>query len=230
MSIYSGVKIEENSREWKKQEITKEIKVEKLGERSFLVVENGRKFVKKCFKGFNEEVLDDVFNGIANWLHLRGVDRVQRLVRLDVDEMCVYAEYVEGVNLREYVAKHGGRLGEEKATCVCLEIATVLKKALDKGVIHRDLKPENVIITQDRKITVIDWEFSVRLDAKPRVPIGTLNYIPPEGRDVSELKMPGKYDVFRLGAMLNEMITGKPYRTLTSRNKILVELVSKTSS
>jgi serine/threonine protein kinase len=228
-SIYSGIGIEE----WKERKIRKKIKVERIGKRSFLVIEEGRKFVKKCFKGFGENLLDDVVSGVANWLRLRGVSGVQRLVRLDVDDMCVFAEYVEGKSLREYITERGGVLSEEEAAHICLNIAMVLKEALSRGIVHRDLKPEHVIISQDGKVTIVDWEFSARLDTKPNVSVGTLDYTPPEGKmRAGGLELTENYDVYSLGVMLLEMLTGNPnpHITLTLKNENLKKLLEEMTS
>jgi hypothetical protein len=222
-SMYSGIEIEVVRRRIEEEKL----KVRRINERTFLLIEDDRRLVGKRFKGFSEDVLDDVLSGVANWLRLREVEGVQRLVRLDADEMCVFAQYVEGKSLREYVAERGGMLSEEDAACICLKIAMVLKEALSRGIVHRDLKPENVIISQSGDVTVVDWEFSMRLDAKPKTSIGTLPYAPPEGKILTE-----KYDVYSLGVMLQEMLTGKPYGVTlpTLKNENLKKLLEEMTS
>jgi len=166
-----------------------------------------------------------VLGGVNNWFLLREVEGVQRLSKFDVEEMCVFAEYVEGKNLREYIAEKGGVLSEEEAVSLCLRIAKVLKRALDLGVVHRDLKPENVILSKKGEVVVVDWEFSAKLGTKPKALVGTIPYIPPEGREGLISK---KYDVYSLGVMLHEMLTGKlPGTTLTLKNKDLEKLLER---
>jgi serine/threonine protein kinase len=107
----------------------------------------------------------------------------------------------------------------------------VLKKALSRGIVHRDLKPEHVIISQDGKVTIVDWEFSARLDIKPNVSVGTLDYTPPEGKmGAGELKLTENYDVYSLGVMLLEMLTGKPYGTFALKNENLRKLLEEMTS
>jgi hypothetical protein len=200
-------------------------KIERIGARTFLVIEGDKKLVKKCFKGLSQDVLDDVLSGVNNWLLLREVEGVQRLSKFDVEEMCVFAEYVEGRNLREYIAEKGGVLSEEEAVSLCLRIAKVLKRALDLGIVHRDLKPENVILSKKGEVVVVDWEFSAKLGTKPKALVGTIPYTPPEGREGLISK---KYDVYSLGVMLHEMLTGKlPGTTLTLKNKDLEKLLER---
>jgi serine/threonine protein kinase len=209
----------------KRKEVMERARTERIGARTFLVIEGDKKLVKKCLKGLARDVLDDVLSGVNNWLLLREVEGVQRLSKFDVEEMCVFAEYVEGKNLKEYIAEKGGVLSEEEAVSLCLRIAKVLKRALDLGIVHRDLKPENVILSKKGEVVVVDWEFSAKLGTKPKALVGTIPYTPPEGREGLISK---KYDVYSLGVMLHEMLTGKlPGTTLTLKNKDLEKLLER---
>jgi len=196
----------------------------RIGKDSYIVVEGGRKLVKKCFKGLSSNVFEDVVGGVSNWVLLGGVSGVPKLVRFDVESMCVFVEYVEGRNLREFIAERGGRLGEDEAACVALGVAKVLKGAWEsRGVVHRDLKPENIIVSEGGRIWVIDWEYSIKEGAKPRAWVGTLQYAPRDG------VVGGKYDVYSLGIVLQEAITGSsdPRASLALKNLELKELIER---
>jgi len=196
----------------------------KIGRDSYIVVEGGKRLVKKCFRGLSSDVLEDVLNGVANWILLRDVHGVPKLIRFDSEVMCIFVEYIDGKNLREFIDEKGGKLSEYDASCIALRVARVLKVALDKGIVHRDLKPENIIVSEREKIWIVDWEYSVRLGSKPRSSVGTAPYYPPNDNVVS-----AKYDVYSLGIILQEMITGisSPRLTLAIENSDLRMLIER---
>jgi class 3 adenylate cyclase len=98
----------------------------------------------------------------------------------------------------------------------CLRIADQISQALDHahscGVIHRDLKPGNVWLTQDGAAKLGDFGLAVATDRSrltgEGMMVGTVAYMPPEqalGR-----RPDGRSDLYALGAMLYEMVTGRP--------------------
>ena len=195
----------------------------KIGRDSYIVVEGGKKLIKKCFGGLPSDVLEDVLNGVDNWILLENVRGVPKLIRFDSEAMCIFVEYIDGKNLREFIAEKGGRLSEHDASCIALRVARVLKAALDKGIVHRDLKPENIIVSKRKEVWVIDWEYSVKLGSKPHVWIGTVPYYPHD-KGVSD-----RYDVYSLGIVLQEMIIGdaSPRVTIILRNAELKTLIEE---
>src|SRR5690606_5724736 len=97
---------------------------------------------------------------------------------------------------------------------VAAQIATVLSYAHALPVVHRDLKPGNVLITRDGAVKVIDFGIAAILDSSaPKLTItgqqiGTLRYMAPErvhGRRVTPLS-----DLYALGCLIHEMISGRP--------------------
>jgi predicted Ser/Thr protein kinase len=178
----------------------------KIGTNTYIVTEDGRKLIKKDFKDYARNVLEDVMHGVTNWLQLRNIRGVPKLLKFDNENMCIFAEYIEGVNLREFIKKKGGKLKEEEASYYALKIAEIIKDVWEsKKIVHRDLKPDNIIISWDEEVYIIDWEYSVKEGYKPNSSVGLKAYTPPE-EDVSET-----YDVYSLGIILQEMITGTNY-------------------
>jgi eukaryotic-like serine/threonine-protein kinase len=136
------------------------------------------------------------------------------------------AEYVEGKTLRERL-KESGTLALAEALEVAAQVADALAAAHDAGVVHRDVKPENVMLHADGRVKVLDFGLAkflrrqtalagtegadaarASLVTSPNVVMGTVKYMSPEqvrGQEVDE-----RTDVWSLGCMLHEMITGAP--------------------
>ena len=221
--VLIGHKLDEALKDWRPK-----VWILKRGQRSEAIRIGKNTFIigstiEKHFKGLSSDVLKDVVKGVTNWLLLRDIRGVPKLNRYDADRMCIYVEYVEGRNLREFIVEKGGRLSEQEASCIALEIAGVLKKALNRGVVHRDLKPENIIVSKKGDIWVTDWEYSVKLGDEPKAWVGTVPYAP------QDEAVTDKYDVYSLGIILQEMITGRsdPRATITVKNRELGDLMKK---
>jgi len=139
----------------------------------------------------------------------------------DAGSIFIAMERVYGVTLREHLKKKGKPLDEDAALGIVREIAGALAKAHTVGVVHRDLKPENVMITEDGRIKILDFglaklrgheettgddDLSELATREGRI-LGTPSYMSPEqakGRSVDT-----RSDLFSLGVMLYEMLSGK---------------------
>lgn len=135
-------------------------------------------------------------------------------VYVDDDRSQVYMvmEWVEGRLLRKILdEKH--KLPIEQALRLTVRILDALGYIHDRGVAHRDLKPENVMVADDDTIKLIDFGIaasakSKRLTfAKLSQTMGTPDYISPE--QVKGKRGDSRSDLYALGVMLYEMLTGK---------------------
>ena len=121
-------------------------------------------------------------------------------------------EWVNGRLLRE-ILRDARKLPAERAVRIALGIAEALEYIHAHGVVHRDLKPENVMVDADDRVKLIDFgiagqEGSRRLTfSKLSQLMGTPDYISPE--QVKGKRGDGRSDVYALGAMLYEMLTGE---------------------
>jgi serine/threonine-protein kinase len=126
----------------------------------------------------------------------------------------IVLEYVEGETLKERIRQRG-RLDTGEATTHAIGIARALAAAHARHVVHRDVKPQNVLIDHEDTAKVTDFGIARRLEDKGltadgRV-LGTTDYVSPEqalGRPVN-----GQSDIYSLGVVLYEMLTGElPHR------------------
>ncbi|HEY1985311.1 MAG TPA: serine/threonine-protein kinase [Terracidiphilus sp.] len=120
-------------------------------------------------------------------------------------------EWCEGRLLREILEE--GRIAPDRAIRITVEVLEALQYIHDSGVVHRDMKPENVMVDSDDNIKLID--FGIAGDASARrltyanitAALGTPNYISPE--QVKGKRGDGRSDIYAVGVMLYEMLTGK---------------------
>ena len=138
---------------------------------------------------------------------------------LQQDRVYLALEYVEGRTLRE-VIKELGKLDCDDAVDVALQVAAGLAHLHEAGLIHRDIKPSNILI--DGKGTVKITDFGIaraagrsQLEEDGSV-FGTPPYMAPE--QLLGLEVDARCDVFSLGVVLYEMLTGtKPFLGRTAK-------------
>jgi serine/threonine-protein kinase len=132
----------------------------------------------------------------------------------DEDRSRVYMvmEWVEGRLLRQVLSQQK-KLPAERAVRIILEVLKALEYIHSQGVVHRDLKPENIMVDDKDHIKLIDFGIasnagSRRLTfAKFSQTLGTPDYISPE--QVKGKRGDGRSDLYAVGVMLYEMLTGR---------------------
>lgn len=132
-------------------------------------------------------------------------------------------EWVEGTLLRALLGRHE-KLSIERATRLALNICDALDYMHKRGVVHRDLKPENIMVLSGDQIKLIDFGIAMKEDARrityagPSPLMGTPDYIAPE--QVKGQRGDQRSDIYALGAMFYEMLTGQP--PYTGQNPLAV--------
>ncbi len=121
-------------------------------------------------------------------------------------------QLVDGVSLRD-VLRVRGTLTPAEALAVLVPAAAGLQAAHDAGFVHRDIKPENLLIGRDGSVRVTDFGLaraaaSATSTFGPEVLIGSPHYLAPEA--VQGLPLDGRADVYGLGILLFECVTGRP--------------------
>ena len=118
-------------------------------------------------------------------------------------------EYIEGKLLA------GERLPVRRACEILKDVAHAVEYAHARGIIHRDLKPQNIILGPDGQPHVMDFGLAKSLSGESTVTmagtvIGTPSYMPPEQAAGKLKQLDRRSDVWALGAILYEMVTGRP--------------------
>lgn len=122
----------------------------------------------------------------------------------------IVMEYIDGITLTEYIERQGV-LKWRDAIHFTTQILRALQHAHDRGIVHRDIKSQNVMLLSDGTIKVMDFgiaRFNRETDkTMSEKAIGSVHYISPEqarGEVTDE-----KSDIYSVGVMLYEMLTGK---------------------
>jgi hypothetical protein len=130
------------------------------------------------------------------------------------DKPCIVMEYVEGISLREWLDRywhtHEGSPAGEVIRSIVRQVALALGEAHRRGIVHRDVKPENILLAKrgtEYTVKVVDFGVARRLNTPGGPTIGTPGYVAPE--QLSALSSDRRADVFALGAVLYELLTGK---------------------
>lgn len=120
-------------------------------------------------------------------------------------------EYVDGISLKEYIGRAGGRISFEEAKRILIPVMDALAQVHAKGIIHRDIKPDNIYITSKGEIRILDFgsaRYSMGEKSRSIDVILTHGFAPRE--QYSRHGRQGAYtDVYALGATFYYAITGR---------------------
>lgn len=139
-------------------------------------------------------------------------------------------EFIEGQELLDYADQRG--LGTRDRLGLLARIAEAVQHAHQKGVIHRDLKPGNILVTREGQIKVLDFGVARATDADIQTAtmqtdigqlVGTIPYMSPEQASGNPDDLDTRSDVYALGVIAYELLTGQmPYDL---RQKMIHEAV-----
>ncbi|WP_036728922.1 Stk1 family PASTA domain-containing Ser/Thr kinase [Peptoniphilus mikwangii] len=122
----------------------------------------------------------------------------------------IVMEYIDGKTLKEVINEEG-RLNEKRALNYCVQIAEALKVAHSKNIVHRDIKSQNIMVTKDDRVKVTDFGIARVADnstvTATNAIMGSVHYFSPE--QARGTKVDNRSDIYSLGIVLYEMLTGK---------------------
>ncbi len=140
----------------------------------------------------------------------------------------IVMEYIDGITLKEYIDRQG-IIEWKDVLHLTTQVLRALQHAHESGIVHRDIKPQNIMLLQDGTIKVTDFGIARFSDKATRTmtdqAIGSVHYIAPEQArgDVTD----GKTDIYSVGVMLYEMLTGKlPFEGESAVTVALMQLQS----
>src|SRR5271156_4610322 len=130
----------------------------------------------------------------------------------DTGRVCMIMEWVEGTRLREMIDRQG-KLPQEMALRITVQICEALDYIHAHGVVHRDLKPDNILIGANNEVKLLDFGIASEVGARRLTfgrltkSMGTPDYVSPE--QVKGKRGDPRSDIYSLGVMLFEMISGE---------------------
>ncbi len=139
--------------------------------------------------------------------------------------------FIDGETLRTKLDRER-QFGIEEAVKITVAVADALDYAHRKGIIHRDIKPENILLHDGRPM-VADFGIALALSAaaggrmtETGMSLGTPHYMSPE-QATAEKEITGRSDIYSLGSVLYEMLTGNPPHTGATAQQIIMKIIAE---
>ncbi len=140
--------------------------------------------------------------------------------------------FIDGETLRAKLDRET-QLGVDEAVRIAREVADALDYAHRHGVIHRDIKPENILLHDGRPM-VADFGIALAVSAaaggrmtETGLSLGTPHYMSPE-QATAEKQITARSDIYSIGSVLYEMLTGNPPHVGSSAQQIIMRIVTDT--
>lgn len=144
-------------------------------------------------------------------LNLPGVAAVYDVFEVAGD-WCAVQQYIAGETLRHWMAKQSVPPETDRVIEIVCAVAETVGAAHQQQVIHRDLKPENILIGDDLRVWVIDFGLALHISERSQwggMVAGSRDYLAPEQVRGLTHKIDARADVWAIGALLYELLTGQ---------------------
>jgi non-specific serine/threonine protein kinase len=153
----------------------------------------------------------------------------------------IATEFIDGETLRQHTSRT--RLTIPESLDIAIQVASALSAAHAGGIVHRDIKPENIMLRRDRLVKVLDFGLAklteprlasadgeattkAALATEPGTVLGTLHYMSPE--QARGLDTDARTDIWALGCVLYEMVTGHRSFTGATAADVLAAIIKTT--
>ncbi|MHC4441379.1 MAG: protein kinase domain-containing protein [Planctomycetota bacterium] len=192
-----------------------------FGEVYYAHSDSGREVALKAVQGYEQIEL----RGVSQCMNLKSPYLVSifDVKHNQEGKPFVIMEYVAGASLHDMLEESPSGLGTQKAAFFLREIAKGLTYLHDRGIVHRDLKPGNIFY-EDGYVKIGDYGLSKTMTASKRcsqtITVGTVHYMAPE---IGQGKYDRSIDIYAMGVMLYEMLTGQVPFFGASHSEILMK-------
>ena len=167
------------------------------------------KFLKHEF--FENEELVRRFKNESKAISLLDNPNIIKVIDVNINdnEKYIVVEYIDGITLKEYIDNRKVLTWQETVSFTGT-ILSAISHAHDNGIIHRDLKPHNIMLLRDGTLKIMDFGIARLSTANQKTvtdkAIGSVHYISPE--QVRGKNSDGRSDIYSIGIMMYEMLTG----------------------
>ncbi len=167
------------------------------------------KFMKEEF--FENEELVRRFKNESKAISLLDHPNIIKVIDVNITdtEKYIVVEYIDGITLKEYIDNRKILTWQETVQFTSTILAAI-SHAHENGIIHRDLKPQNIMLLRDGTLKIMDFGIARLSTANQKTvtdkAIGSVHYISPE--QVKGKNSDGRSDIYSIGIMMYEMLTG----------------------
>jgi serine/threonine protein kinase/Tol biopolymer transport system component len=175
----------------------------------------------------------------ASTLNHPNVCVIHEIGETDDGRPFIAMEHIDGVTLRQRLNERAMKLGDVLE--IAIQVADALTAAHEAGIVHRDIKPENIMIRRDGYVKVFDFGLAklterrhssanatmstLLINSSPGTVMGTAAYMSPE--QARGLSVDERTDVWSLGVVLYEMVSGRPPFVGETPTDVVVAIVEK---